>query len=146
MRAPPIICSRGSFQSISSLPRSGCRKFPASARPSPASSNAGSGDADDFRSAARESTKIAQDEQCLGFARYLHFPNDLARIIHNADARLLYRYVQSSKMVHAVLLLLLLEAVHPDLVFTISLKRSFSYPQTRRPITPSLDPGERKPT
>jgi hypothetical protein len=41
--------------------------------------------------------------------------------------------IQSSKMVHAALLLLMLEAVHSDLVFTISLKRStqkiFSYPQ-----------------
>ena len=51
------------------------------------------------------------------------------------------RNVQSSKMIHAALLLLILEAVHTDLVFTISLKRStqtFSYPQARRPITPSL--------
>src|SRR5580692_5922177 len=63
-------------------------------------------------------------QQSLGFARYLHFPSDLARVIHNADAGLLDRYVQSSKMVHAALLLLMLEAVHTDLVFTISLKRS----------------------
>src|SRR5271157_2365543 len=63
-------------------------------------------------------------QQSLGFARYPHFPNDLARVIHNADAGLLDRYVQSSKMVHAALLLLMLEAVHTDLVFTISLKRS----------------------
>src|SRR5208282_3577611 len=34
------------------------------------------------------------------------------------------RNVQSSKMVHAALLLLMLEAVSTDLVFTISLKRS----------------------
>src|SRR6266704_3813922 len=63
-------------------------------------------------------------QQCFGFARYLHFSNDLARVIDNADARLLDRYVQSSKMVHAALLLLMLEAVTTDLVFTISLKRS----------------------
>src|SRR5882762_8223725 len=50
-----------------------------------------------------------------------HYP---ARVIHNADAGLLDRYVQSSKMVHAALLLLMLEAVTTDLVFTISLKRS----------------------
>jgi hypothetical protein len=31
----------------------------------------------------------------------LYFPNDLACVIHNADARLLDRNVQSSKMVHA---------------------------------------------
>src|SRR5206468_8895423 len=63
-------------------------------------------------------------KQRVRFARYLHFPNDPARVIHNADAGLLDRYVQSSKMVHAALLLLMLEAVHTDLVFTISLKRS----------------------
>src|SRR5258705_13798059 len=57
-------------------------------------------------------------------ARYLHFLHDPARVIHNADAGLLYRYVQSTKMVHAALLLLMLEAVTTDLVFTISLKRS----------------------
>ena len=44
----------------------------------------------------------------------LHFPNDLARVIHNADVRLLDRYVQSSKMVHAALHLLMLEAIHTD--------------------------------
>src|SRR6266566_113725 len=63
-------------------------------------------------------------QQCFRFARHLYFPNDLACVIHNADARLLDRNVQSSKMVHAALLLLMLEAVHTDLVFTISLKRS----------------------
>jgi hypothetical protein len=49
-------------------------------------------------------------------ARYLHFPNDPARVIHNADAGLLDRYVQSSKMLDAALLLLMLEAVTTDLV------------------------------
>ena len=48
----------------------------------------------------------------------------MSLFIHNADAGLLDRYVQSSKMVHAALLLLMLEAVPTDLVFTISLKRS----------------------
>jgi hypothetical protein len=43
-------------------------------------------------------------------------PNDLARVIHNADAGLLDRYVQSRKVVHAALLLLMLEAVNTDLV------------------------------
>jgi hypothetical protein len=38
------------------------------------------------------------------------------RVIHNADAHLLDRYVQSSKMVHAALLLLMLEAVTTDFV------------------------------
>src|SRR6202050_3576471 len=55
-------------------------------------------------------------QQRFRFARYLHLPNDLARLIHNADAGLLDRNVQSSKMVHAALLLLMLEAVHTDLV------------------------------
>src|SRR2546423_5597864 len=55
-------------------------------------------------------------QQSVGFARDLHFPNDPARVIHNADARLLDRDVQSSKMLHAALLLLMLEAVTTDLV------------------------------
>src|SRR6266508_2976057 len=46
-------------------------------------------------------------------SRFLH---DLARIIHNADARLLDRYIESSKIVHAALLLLMLEAAYADLV------------------------------
>src|SRR5271163_4980481 len=63
-------------------------------------------------------------QQGCRFARYLHFLHDPACVIHNADAGLLDRYVQSAKMVHAALLLLMLEAVTTDLVFTISLKRS----------------------
>src|SRR5881397_1067178 len=43
-------------------------------------------------------------------------PHDPARVVHDADARLLDRHIQSSKMVHAALLLLMLEAVHADLV------------------------------
>src|SRR6516162_10311972 len=49
---------------------------------------------------------------------------DLARLIHNADARVLDRYVQSSKMLHAALLLPMLEAASARPRFTISLKRS----------------------
>jgi hypothetical protein len=41
---------------------------------------------------------------------------EVHHVIHNADARLLDRNVQSSKMVHAALLLLMLEAVFTDLV------------------------------
>src|SRR5271168_3170713 len=68
---------------------------------------------------------IAQNlQQGCRFARYLHFLHDPACVIHNADAGLLDRYVQSSKMVHSAFLLLMLEAVTTDLVFTISLKRS----------------------
>src|SRR5262245_55331814 len=55
-------------------------------------------------------------QQSFRFARHLYFPNDLACVIHNADARLLDRNVQSSKVVHAALLLLMLEAVFTDLV------------------------------
>ena len=55
-------------------------------------------------------------QQRFRLARHLNFPNDLARVIHNADAGLLDRNVQSSKMVHAALLLLMLEAVTTDLV------------------------------
>src|ERR1051325_464412 len=71
-------------------------------------------------------------QQSVGLARNLNLPNDFTRPIHNADARVLDRYVQSSKMVHAALLLMLgarttatpfhhqPEAQHP---------KSFSYPQ-----------------
>ena len=55
-------------------------------------------------------------QQSFWLACYLHFPHDPARVIHNADAGLLDRYVQSSKMVRAALLLLMLEAVTTDLV------------------------------
>src|SRR6516164_1925344 len=55
-------------------------------------------------------------QQRFRFARHLYFPNDLACVINNADARLLDRNVQSSKMVHAALLLLMLEAMFTDLV------------------------------
>ena len=55
-------------------------------------------------------------QQCLRFARNLHFPNDLAGVSHDANAGFLDRNIQSSKMVHAALLLLMLEAVFTDLV------------------------------
>jgi hypothetical protein len=55
-------------------------------------------------------------QKCLRLARYLHFPHNPARLIHNADAGFLDGYVQSTKMVHAALLLLMLEAVTTDLV------------------------------
>jgi len=55
-------------------------------------------------------------QQLLRFARYLRFPYNPARVIHNADARLLDRNVQSSKIIHAALLLLMLEAAKADLV------------------------------
>jgi hypothetical protein len=48
-----------------------------------------------------------------------------ARVIHNADTRLLDRNVQSGKMVHVALLLLMLEAAaNADLVSTISQRRN----------------------
>src|ERR1043165_9894565 len=46
-------------------------------------------------------------QQSVGLARNLNLPNDFTRPIHNADARVLDRYVQSSKKVHAALLLML---------------------------------------
>src|SRR6476661_1092838 len=55
-------------------------------------------------------------QQRFRLAPYLHFTNDFTRVIHNADARVLDRNVQSSKMLHAALLLLMLEAVTTDLV------------------------------
>src|ERR1019366_7996425 len=70
--------------------------------------------------------------QGFRFARYLHFPHDPACIIHNADAGLLDRYVQSAKMVHAALLLLMLEAANADLVSPSACSAApkiFSYPQ-----------------
>src|SRR5262245_10007699 len=81
-------------------------------------------------------------QQRFRFACYLHFPNDPARIVHNADARLLDRHVEASKIVHAALLLLMLEA---------ALRTSFHHQpeaqhpkssaiHSRRPITPSSGP------
>src|SRR5438477_11619721 len=55
-------------------------------------------------------------QQIVGLARNLNLPNDLAHVIHNADARVLDRNVQSRKIVHAALLLLMLEAASADLV------------------------------
>src|SRR5262249_30729381 len=62
-------------------------------------------------------------QQHFWLARNLHFPNDIADVIHNADAGFLDRNVESSKMVHAALLLLMLEAANARPRFTISLKR-----------------------
>src|SRR6516164_8325573 len=62
-------------------------------------------------------SRIPQNpQQCVRLTRHLHFTHDLTDLIHNADAGLLDRYVQSSKTVHAALLLLMLEAVTTDLV------------------------------
>src|SRR5947209_17215035 len=55
-------------------------------------------------------------QQRRRLARHLNLTNDLACVIHNADARVLDRNIQSSKMLHAALLLLMLEAVPTDLV------------------------------
>src|SRR5262249_16228996 len=80
-------------------------------------------------------------QQSFRLTRHPRFPHDLARIIHDADACLLDRHIESSKIVHVALLLLMLEAAYADLAFIISLKRStliFRYPQAGRPITPSF--------
>jgi hypothetical protein len=55
-------------------------------------------------------------QQSVGFAPDLHFSPDPAGVIHNADARVLDRNVQSRKIVRAALLLLMLEAASTDLV------------------------------
>jgi hypothetical protein len=55
-------------------------------------------------------------QKSFGFARDLQLADDLARSSHNADARVLDRYVQSSKMIHAALLHLMLKAASADLV------------------------------
>src|SRR6266480_6218068 len=71
-------------------------------------------------------------QQSFRFACHLHFPHDSASLIHDADARLLDRNVQSSKMVHAALLLLMLEAAYADLVSPSARSAApkiFSYPQ-----------------
>src|SRR5260370_8323121 len=78
-------------------------------------------------------------QQRLRFAGYLHFANNLARVIHNANAGLLDRYVQSSKMVHAALLLLMLEAAKARPRFTITLTptpQNLHLSTARRPLTP----------
>src|SRR3974390_2796091 len=64
-------------------------------------------------------------QQSFGLARHLHFPHDPARVIHNADTRLLDPNVQSGKVIHVALLLLMLEAAaNADLVSTISERRN----------------------
>src|SRR5215831_7131744 len=96
-----------------------------------------------FQANSLEAIGIVRQHLQEGFrlTRHPRFPHDLARIIHNADARLLDRHIQSSKIVHAALLLRMLEAARCGPRFTISLKRStliFSYPQAGRTITPSF--------
>ena len=62
---------------------------------------------------------IPQNRQkSFGFARYLQLPDDLACAIHNANARVLDRYVQSRKIIHAALLHLMLEAAIRGPCFT----------------------------
>jgi len=68
---------------------------------------------------------VRQDlQQRLGLARHLHFPHDPTRVIHDADTRLLDRNVKSSKMLHAVLLLLMLGPRMRASFPPFSLKRS----------------------
>src|SRR3974390_2103180 len=50
-------------------------------------------------------------QERVRIALNLGFADDPACLIHNAEARQLDRYVQSSKMLHAALLLLMLEAL-----------------------------------
>src|SRR6266513_6382753 len=55
-------------------------------------------------------------QESVRFTRHPRFPHYLARIIHDADARFLDRHIESSKIGHAALLLLMLEAADADLV------------------------------
>src|SRR5215471_3871354 len=55
-------------------------------------------------------------QESFRLTRHPRFPHDLARIIDNADARFLDRNIESSKIVHAALLLLMLEAAYANLV------------------------------
>ena len=74
-------------------------------------------------------------QQSFWLACCLHFPHDLARVVHNTDAGLLDRHVQSSKMLHAALSLIL-EAVTTDLVspsVRSAAPKIFSYPQAELP-------------
>ena len=57
---------------------------------------------------------------------------------HNTDARVLDRNVQPSKMINAVLLLLMLEAAFGDLVSPSATLKIFSYPQAAGPISAGL--------
>src|ERR1035437_1569222 len=82
-------------------------------------------------------------QQCYRFARHLRFPHDPARVIHDADTCFLDRNVQSSKMVHAVLLLLMLEAANADLVSPSALSAAPTISSDLHaggPITPSVTP------
>src|SRR6202007_3252363 len=71
-----------------------------------------------FQPKALEAIDIVRQhlQESFRLTRHPHFPPDLAGIIHNADARLLDRHIQSSKIGHAALLLLMLEAASADLV------------------------------
>jgi len=64
----------------------------------------------------RESASATRFVSRRTINRITALPNNLAGAIHNADARVLDRNVQSRKIVHAALLLLMLEAAHADLV------------------------------
>src|SRR5260221_14479143 len=55
-------------------------------------------------------------QESFRLTHHPRFPHDLARVIHDADARFLDRDVESSKIDHAALLLLMLEAAYADLV------------------------------
>src|SRR5882724_2510556 len=69
-----------------------------------------------FQSNSLEAVEGQNLQESFRLTCHSRFPHDLARIIHNADARLLDRHIESSKIVHAALLLLMLEAAYADLV------------------------------
>src|SRR6516225_6535418 len=55
-------------------------------------------------------------QESFRLTRHPRFPHDLTRVIHDADARFLDRHIESSKIGHAALLLLMPEAASADLV------------------------------
>src|SRR2546428_9203892 len=63
-----------------------------------------------FQSNSLEAIDGEHLQESFRFTRHPRFPHDLARIIHDADPRFLDRHIESSKIVHAALLLLMLEA------------------------------------
>jgi hypothetical protein len=69
----------------------------------------------EYRRVQESTGEYRRVQESVRLACHSHFPHDLARIIHNADARFLDRHVESSKIIHPALLLLMLEAASADL-------------------------------
>src|SRR3974390_3010528 len=70
-------------------------------------------------------------QESVRIALNLRFADNPTRVIHNAQARHLDRYVQSSKMLHAALLLLMLEAL-------ITVTSFHHQPEAQHPISSAI--------